>query len=105
MKELYSVSVVVLADKLALASAGCKIVEVVMMAIRIAITTTGPVLTIQYCPVLHDRNLLIIIVLTPAPVFQLQSIRHILSLKNIMFLFYWPGYSNQHHLFMLANTL
>ncbi len=77
MKELYLLSVVfvvVLADKLVavVASAGCKIVVgVVMMIIRRAMTiTTGPVLAIQYCPVLHNCNLLLnIIVLTPALVF------------------------------------
>ena len=74
VKELYPASsvFVVLADKLeAVVSAGCKIVGVVMMIIRrLMTTTTGPVLAIQYCPVLHNRNLLLnIIVLTPALVF------------------------------------
>ena len=60
MKELYLLSVViavVLADKLVaavVANAGCKIVVgVVMIIIRRVITiTTGPVLAIQYWPVL-----------------------------------------------------
>ena len=74
MRELYPASsvFVVLADKLEeVVSAGCKIVGVVMMIIRrVMTTTTGPVLAIQYCPVLHDCNLLLnIIVLTPALVF------------------------------------
>ncbi len=64
MKELYPASsvFVVLADKLvaAVASAGCKIVVgVVMMIIRrVMTTTTGPVLAIQYWPVLHNCHLL-----------------------------------------------
>ena len=64
MTELYSVSVVVvvLADKLvaAVANVGCKIVVgVVMMIIRRAMTiTTGPLLAIQYRPVLHNCHLL-----------------------------------------------
>ena len=74
MKELYLASsvFVALADKLEeVVSAGCKIVGVVMMIIRrVMTTTTGPVLAIQYCPVFHNRNLLLnIIVLTPAIVF------------------------------------
>ncbi len=77
MKELYLLSVVfvvVLADKLvaAVASAGCKIVVgVVMMIIRRAMTiTTGPLLAIQYWPVLHNCHLLFnIMVLTPVLVF------------------------------------
>ena len=74
MKELYPASsvFVVLADKLEeVVSAGCKIVGVVMMIIRrVMTTTTGPVLAIQYCPVSHNGNLLLnIIVLTPALVF------------------------------------
>ena len=53
------VAVVVLADKLVaavVASAGCKlVVGVVMMIIRRVMTiTTGPVLAIQYWPVLHN---------------------------------------------------
>ena len=74
MTELYPASsvFVVLADILEeVVSASCKIVGVVMMMIRrVMTTTTGPVLAIQYCPVLHNRNLLLnIIVLTPALVF------------------------------------
>ena len=75
MKELYPASsvFVVLADKLEeVVSAGCKIVVgfVMMIIRRVMTTTTGPVLAIQYCPVLHNRNLLLnIIVLTPALVF------------------------------------
>ena len=63
VKELYPASsvFVVLADKLEeVVSAGCKIVGVVMMIIsRVMTTTIGPVLAIQYWPVLHNRNLLL----------------------------------------------
>ena len=64
VKELYPASsvFVVLADKLEeVVSAGCKIVVgVVMMIIsRVMTTTIGPVLAIQYWPVLHNRNLLL----------------------------------------------
>ena len=77
MKELYLLSVVfivVLADKLvaAVANAGCKIVAgVVIMIIRRAMTiTTGPLLAIQYRPVLYNCHLLFnIMVLTPVLVF------------------------------------
>ena len=66
MKELYLLSVViavVLADKLVaavVANADCKtVVGVVMIIIRRVMTiTTGPVLAIQYWPVLHNCHLL-----------------------------------------------
>ena len=66
MKELYLLSVViavVLADKLVaavVANAGCKIVVGVVMIIimRVMTITTGPVLAIQYWPVLHNCHLL-----------------------------------------------
>jgi len=73
---LYPVSVVILADKLAVVRAGCKIVGAVMMIIRRAtttITTTGPVLAIQYWPDLPNCHLLLdIIVLTPALLFPTE---------------------------------
>ncbi len=66
MKELYLLSLViavVLADKLVaavVANAGCKIVVGVVMIIirRVMTITTGPVLAIQYWPVLHNCHLL-----------------------------------------------
>lgn len=66
MKELYLLSVViavVLADKLVaavVANAGCKIVVGVVMIIirRVMTITTGPVLAIQYWPVLQNCHLL-----------------------------------------------
>jgi hypothetical protein len=71
VKQLYSVSVVILAYKLAVVNAGCKIVGAVIIIIRRAATTTsGPVLAIHYWPVLHNCHpLLDIIVLTPALLF------------------------------------
>lgn len=66
VKELYAASLavvvmVVLADKLVavVASVGCRIVGVIMMIIRRAMTTTEPVLAIQYWPVLHSCHLLL----------------------------------------------
>jgi hypothetical protein len=67
VKELYLLSVViavVLADKLVaaavVANTGCKIVVGVVMIIirRVMTITTGPVLAIQYWPVLHNCHLL-----------------------------------------------
>ena len=66
MNELYPVSsvVVVLADKLvaAVASAGCKIVGIVLRINMIAMTTTAPVLAIQYRSFLQDFNILLNII-------------------------------------------
>jgi hypothetical protein len=81
-----------------------QIVGVVIMIIRRVMTTTtaGPVLAIQYCPVLHNRNLLLnIIVLTPALVFPTAMHKErSCSLKTSCFIFLdGSGYSSRHRLF------